>query len=51
MELRRLDIGIAHERLRLHEVEFYVCPRCGARSLPPDRQDFFALKVTVADLA
>jgi ribosomal protein L40E len=40
MERHRLDVTIAHGRIILHEAEFYVCPRCGARTLPPDRQEF-----------
>ncbi len=42
MELHHLDIAIAHGRITLREVEFYVCPRCGARTLPPDKQEFVA---------
>lgn len=42
MALRRLDIQLAHGRLTLHEVEFYVCPRCGAKTLPPQGQELFA---------
>jgi hypothetical protein len=42
MELRRLDVSMAHGRIVLHEAEFYVCSRCGARVLSPDRQEFFA---------
>jgi DNA-directed RNA polymerase subunit RPC12/RpoP len=42
MERHRLDVNIAHGRIILHETEFYVCPRCGARALPPDRQEFVA---------
>jgi ribosomal protein L40E len=40
MERHRLDVAIAHGRITLREVEFYVCPRCGARTLPPERQEF-----------
>ena len=40
MERHCLDISIARGRIVLHEAEFYVCPRCGARALPPDRQEF-----------
>jgi len=42
MERHRLDMSIAHGRIILHETEFYVCPRCGARALPPDTQEFVA---------
>jgi ribosomal protein L40E len=42
MERYRLDVTIAHGRITLREVEFYVCPRCGARTLPPDSQEFIA---------
>ncbi len=40
MEPHCLDVSIAHGRIILHEAVFYVCPRCGARTLPPDRQEF-----------
>ncbi len=40
MERHRLAVTIAHGRIILHEAEFYVCSRCGARALPPDRQEF-----------
>lgn len=42
MERRRLDVSMAHGRIVLHKAEFYVCPRCGARTLSSDRQEFFA---------
>lgn len=42
MERYRLDVTIAHGRITLREVEFYVCPRCGYRTLPPDSQEFIA---------
>jgi ribosomal protein L40E len=42
MELRHLDVAVARGRIILHSVEFYVCPRCEARTLPPDRQEFIA---------
>jgi hypothetical protein len=34
------DVSVAHGRIMLHEVEFYVCPRCGTQTLPPERQEF-----------
>jgi len=49
MELRRLDVTIAHGRLWLHEVKFYVCPHCGARNLPLNRQELFVLKAVAIE--
>ncbi len=40
MESHHLDISIAHGRIVLREAAFYVCSRCGARTLPPARQEF-----------
>lgn len=40
MERFHLDVSMAHGRIILHEVGFFVCPHCGARSLLPDRQEF-----------
>jgi len=40
MNRHRTDVSVAHGRIMLHEVEFYVCPRCGAQTLPPERQEF-----------
>jgi hypothetical protein len=42
MERYRLDVTIAHGHITLRGVEFYVCPHCGARTLPPDSQEFVA---------
>ena len=42
MKRHHLDIVIAYGRITLREVEFYVCPRCGVRTLSPDKQEFVA---------
>jgi len=47
LERYRRDMVIAHGRITLYEVELYVCPRCGFRALPPDRQEFVAWSETV----
>jgi DNA-directed RNA polymerase subunit RPC12/RpoP len=36
----RTDVSVAHGCIVLHEVEFYVCPRCGAQILLPERREF-----------
>ena len=50
MERHRLDVNIARGRIILHETEFYICPRCGSRALPPDRQEFVAWSERVSVL-
>ncbi len=37
-----LDMKIAHGRILLHEVLFFICPRCGERVLPSEKQELVA---------
>ncbi len=40
MERHYVDVTIARGRIFLREVQFYICPRCHARDLPPEQQEF-----------